>query len=51
MEYFKKATGKVYKVLPHHDLKSLKDRFEECDANGNPVVKKVKKTAKKKDVK
>jgi len=51
MEYFKKPSGKVFKVLPQHDLKSLKERFEECDVKGNPVVKATKKTPKKKEAK
>ena len=35
--YFKKADGKVYEVMPNHDLNSLKERFTMCDANGNDI--------------
>ena len=46
-KYFKKANGIVFKVMPNHDLKSLKDRFTMCDVNGNEL-KKAKPKAKKK---
>ena len=42
-QFFKKPNGVVVEVQPNHDIASLKERFEECDANG----KAVKKTAKK----
>ena len=48
MKYFKKPNGVVIEVLPNHDLNSLKNRFEECDANGN-AIKKATKKAKKGD--
>ena len=53
MEFFKKANGMVFKVMPNHDIESLKARFEECDAKGNPIKKekekpKAKPKAKKK---
>ena len=51
MKFFKKPNGMVYKVMPNHDVKSLKARFEECDANGDAIKKekpKVKPKAKKK---
>ena len=51
MKYFKKANGMVYKVMSNHDIESLKARFEECDAKGNPIKKdkpKAKPKAKKK---
>ena len=50
MKYFKKANGMVYKVMPNHDIESLKARFVECDANGNAIKKeeKQKKSNKKK---
>ena len=47
MKFFKKPNGMVYKVMSNHDIKSLKARFEECDANGN-AIKKEKPKAKKK---
>ena len=47
MKYFKKANGMVYKVMPNHDIESLKARFEECDAKGN-AIKKEKPKAKPK---
>ena len=49
MKFFKKPNGMVYKVMPNHDIESLKARFEECDANGNAIKKeKPKAKAKKK---
>ncbi len=45
-KYFKKPNGVIIEVMPNHDIKSLEDRFEECDENGN-TVKKVKKANKK----
>ena len=49
MKFSKKPNGMVYKVMPNHDLESLKARFEECDANGNAIKKeKAKPKAKKK---
>ena len=49
MKYFKKANGRVYKVMPNHDIESLKARFEECDVNGKEIKKEVKpKKSKKK---
>ena len=51
-QYFKKADGTIIKVTPNHDINSLKDRFTECDADGNEVKKeKPKKASKKKDKK
>ena len=42
--YFKKPAGYIVKYNPSkHDIESLKDRFKECDKEGNP-----KKKAKKK---
>ena len=45
--FFKKGNGTIIKAGPQHDLQSLKDRFEECDENGNKIKKEVKKVAKK----
>ena len=47
MKYFKKPNGVVIEVQPNHDLDSLKDRFEECDANGKAIKKAEKKADKK----
>ena len=47
-KYFKKSNGVVIEVTDNHDLKSLKDRFEECDANGKALKAKTKKPSKKK---
>lgn len=46
--FFKKDNGVIIKVGPQHDLDSLKDRFVECDMNGEEikVAKKVKKEKK-----
>ena len=46
-KYFKKPSGTIIKAGDNHDLKSLKDRFQECDAQGNIIKKVVKKTEKK----
>ena len=45
-KFFKKASGMIIKAGPQHDLQSLKDRFKECDENGNPMPKKSKKKEK-----
>ena len=45
-KYFKKPNGVVIQVNEHHDINSLKERFEECDANGK-AIKVEKKVAKK----
>ena len=52
--FFKKPNGVIVKVIPTHDINSLKDRFIECDAKGNEIKKekpkaKPKKKAKKED--
>ena len=47
-KYFKKPSGVIIEVTDNHDLKSLKDRFEECDINGKELKKASKKSAKKK---
>ena len=54
--YFKKSKDK-FKVgysdtiikynFRNHDIKSLEDRFEECDVNGNAIKKAVKTSTKK----
>ena len=50
-KYFKKSNGLVIKYDPsNHDLDSLKDRFQECDADGSEIKKpKPKPKAKKKE--
>ena len=45
-QFFKKPNGVVIEVNKHHDINSLKERFEECDVNGKPI--KVEKKAAKK---
>tara|TARA_R110000824_G_scaffold27316_1_gene92921 strand:- start:245 stop:406 length:162 start_codon:yes stop_codon:yes gene_type:complete len=48
-QYFKKSNGVIIKVAPNHDLNSLKQRFIECDVDGNELKKeKPKKESKKK---
>ena len=47
-KYFKKPSGVIIEANESHDLASLKDRFEECDANGK-AIKKATKKAKKGD--
>ena len=46
--YFKKADGTVIEVQPQHDIKSLEERFTECDANGKELKKEKPKAKKKK---
>ena len=48
-KYFKKPSGVIIEATENHDLASLKDRFEECDANGKAIKKVAKKSAKKGD--
>lgn len=45
--FFKKASGLIIEANLNHDIKSLENRFEECDSNGNKIKKEVKKVAKK----
>tara|TARA_R100000700_G_C3174497_1_gene149139 strand:- start:676 stop:825 length:150 start_codon:yes stop_codon:yes gene_type:complete len=45
--YFKKPNGIVVQVNEYHDIKSLEERFEECDKNGKKLKKETKKKAKK----
>ena len=50
--FFKKPNGVVIQVIPTHDIKSLEERFVECDKDGKElkkVAKKAKKKAKVKD--
>ena len=47
MKYFKKPNGVIIEANSNHDINSLKERFVECDAKGNPI-KKDKPKAKKK---
>ena len=52
-KYFKKPNGLVIEATPNHDMDSLMERFEECDANGNAIKKekpKAKPKASKKKV-
>ena len=48
-KYFKKPSGIIIEATENHDLASLKDRFEECDANGKAIKKAPKKAVKKGD--
>ena len=48
-KYFKKPSGVIIEANESHDLASLKDRFEECDAKGNAIEKATKKATKKGD--
>ena len=50
-QYFKKADGTIIKVSPNHDINSLKDRFTECDTDGNEIKEEKPKKASKKDKK
>ncbi len=45
--YFKKESGIVIEYdKDRHDLKSLKDRFVECDKDGKEIKKKKSKKVK-----
>ena len=46
--YFKKLNGIIIKANSNHDINSLKERFVECDANGNELKKETPKKASKK---
>ena len=46
--YFKRPNGDVILATPNLNIKSLEDRFEECDAKGKILKKVVKKSTKKK---
>ncbi len=49
MSYYKKPNGIIIEYDPlNHDESSLKERFEECDKDGNKIEKKAKPKAKKK---
>jgi len=50
-KYFKKPNGSVFEYdEKRHDIKSLSDRFEECNADGSkPEPKKAKKDKKDKE--
>ena len=45
--YFLKPSGIIIKSTPNHDIKSLEDRFVECDKDGKEIKKVVKKSKKK----
>ena len=48
MKYYKKPNGTLIEYDPNNnDEKSLKDRFEECDKDGNKLEKKPKAKKKK----
>tara|TARA_R100000808_G_scaffold19141_2_gene41670 strand:+ start:1753 stop:1905 length:153 start_codon:yes stop_codon:yes gene_type:complete len=48
-KYFKKPNGVVIQYnSENHDLKSLKERFEECNANGSAIKKATKGKKSKK---
>ena len=46
--YFKKPTGKIVKYnFRTHNIKSLEERFTECNIYGDKIQKVVKKETKK----
>jgi len=48
MKYYKKPNGIIIEYDPNnHDQKSLKERFKECDKDGNEIKKKPKAKKKK----
>ena len=46
-KFFKKGNGTIIEANANHDIKSLEDRFTECDESGQEIKKTVKKVAKK----
>ena len=46
-KFFKKGNGTIIEANDNHDIKSLEDRFTECDENGKEIKKEVKKVTKK----
>ncbi|QDP67941.1 MAG: hypothetical protein Tp1122DCM00d2C27307611_31 [Prokaryotic dsDNA virus sp.] len=48
MKYFKKPNGVIIEANSNHDINSLKERFVECDANGNKIKKLKSKKVKSK---
>ena len=49
-KFFKKPSGAIVEYDEiNHDLKSLQDRFEECNADGSKVDPKPKPKKEKKD--
>tara|TARA_Y100001951_G_scaffold17720_1_gene13046 strand:- start:129 stop:284 length:156 start_codon:yes stop_codon:yes gene_type:complete len=49
-KYFKKPSGYVVEYdEKNHDLKSLENRFEECNADGSKIESKSKSKKEKKD--
>ena len=45
--YFKKPNGTIIELQPQHDVKSLEDRFVECDVDGKELKKEAKKSKPK----
>ena len=45
--YFKKSNGVIIEAQPQHDIKSLEDRFIECDVDGKELKKDKPKAEKK----
>ncbi len=45
--YFKKPNGTIIVVQQQHDINSLRERFVECDKEGNEIKKEVPKAKKK----
>ena len=44
--YFKRPNGDVILATPNLNIKSLEDRFEECDKDGKKLKKKATKKTK-----
>ncbi len=45
--YFKKPNGTIIVVQQQHDINSLRERFVECDKDGNEIKKEAPKPKKK----
>ena len=47
-QYFKKANGMVFELMPNHDLESIKSRFTMCDKDVKELKEEKPKAKKKK---
>jgi hypothetical protein len=45
--YFKKTNGVIIEAGDNHDINSLRERFIECDKDGNEIKKEAPKPKKK----
>jgi hypothetical protein len=45
--YFKKPNGTIIQLQAQHNIDSLRERFVECDVDGNEIKKEKPKPKKK----